>query len=96
MTEALRAQLFAGAMEKARPPMLENLQTAMSGWALPAATALAVATVLLLLRPPFSLRTEHDARRPWRAASLASWPAICTCAALAAGAVMLAQARTEA
>jgi len=38
-----------------------------------AVTGLLALSLLLVIRPPFILRFEHDARRPWKGAVSVSW-----------------------
>lgn len=55
-----------------------------SPWLLGVFTALAALMLLLVLRPPFVLKIEEDASRPWRSKSAFSWISAVTCALLLA------------
>lgn len=59
------------------------------------ATVLLALTILLITRPPFVLRFEHDARRPWKGVMRVSWLAVMftvlIAAAAAVGLPLLAQ-----
>jgi hypothetical protein len=96
--EALRVQQFAAAMKNAELASVADqpgLGARARSWAgLCGASALArggitfaaAVLILLVLRPPFALRFQHDARRPWKAYTAVSWTSVLLTAALAAAA----------
>ena len=90
MADELRARLFSQAVEQAlstarrEENWLRDAQEAVL--ASRASCALAVAALatllLLLLRPPFALRFEHDSRRPWRGSARVAWSSVAVAAAV--------------
>jgi hypothetical protein len=93
MGDELRARRFSQAVEQALSSARQEenwardaKEAVLSSRAVTALTVAAIATLLLLvLRPPFALRFEHDSRRPWRGSAQVAWRSVAVASALTAG-----------
>lgn len=51
--------------------------------------AVLAALLLLVIRPPFVMRFEHDRRRPWRGSAHVAWRSVLATASLTAALALL-------